>query len=167
MATAVDIAFLAGYSSIPEANVNTLINQPTTDLVTTFLQTLIIRAQEHEALKAEHLRRDVELENAVRGGEAKARVLKANADKSLQEVESLRRQLNEQGRPSFIVPSALHVADFHHREHSITVANRSRQPPLLNIHVVNRSRRPSGSGLPSRILKARNSRAARRQDYRS
>ncbi|KAL9057915.1 MAG: hypothetical protein Q9162_002042 [Coniocarpon cinnabarinum] len=96
MAAAVDTAYLASYCSIPESSIQTLVSEPTPDLLTTFLQTLVIRAQEHEALKSEHLRRDVELENAVRGGEAKARVLKANADKAQEHVETLRKQLDEQ-----------------------------------------------------------------------
>ena len=94
---AVDTAYVANYCGIPQSNVDTLVAEPSPDLVTTFLRTIITRAQEHEALKTERLRADVELENAVRGGEARARTLKANADKALQEVESLRKKLDEEG----------------------------------------------------------------------
>lgn len=97
MAAIIDTAYVASYCQIPESSVETLVADPTPDLVATFLQTFITRAQEHEALKADQLRRDVELENAVRGGEAKARVLKTNADKAQEQVQSLRKQLNEEG----------------------------------------------------------------------
>lgn len=97
MAAAVDTAYVASYCGVPESNVQTLTEAPTADLVTTFLRTVITRAQEHETLKAERLRVDVELENAVRGGEAKARALKANADKALQDVQALRKRLDDEG----------------------------------------------------------------------
>ena len=97
MAAAVDTGFIASYCSIPQANVESLINTPTTDLITSFLRTLTSKAQEHEALKAQRMRADIELENAVRGGEAKARALKTNADKALEEVETLRKRLDEAG----------------------------------------------------------------------
>ena len=97
MAASVDTAYVASYCSIPESSVDTLITNPTSELVTIFLETLITKAQEHEALKSDQLRRDVELENAIRGGEAKARVLKANVEKAQEEVSSLRKLLNEEG----------------------------------------------------------------------
>ena len=97
-AAAVDIPYLSTYSSVPEPSLRNLIDTPTTELVTSFLQTLITKAQEHDRLRSERLRQDVELENAIRGSESRARGLKATADKSIKEVETLRKQLNDRGR---------------------------------------------------------------------
>lgn len=97
MATAgPDASFIASYSGLALSNIQSLITTPDPSLVSTFLQAIVSRAQEHERLRADRLRVDVELENAVRGGEAKVRALKATHEKSLREVEQLRSQLNEQ-----------------------------------------------------------------------
>ncbi|KAI9654433.1 MAG: hypothetical protein M1831_005399 [Alyxoria varia] len=97
MAAAVlDTAHLASYTSIPQSDIQTLINEPHPELVNTFLKAISAKAQEHERLESERLRLDVELENAVHGGESRSRTLKANADKALQDVEALRVRLNEE-----------------------------------------------------------------------
>lgn len=99
MATlAIDVPYLSHYSNLPEPNIHALIDSPTTDLVITFLQQVIHKAQEHDRLQAERLRLDVELESAVRDGELRARTIRATADKALQEADALRKQLNEEGR---------------------------------------------------------------------
>lgn len=95
---AVDTAYLANFCAVPETNIKTLTTSPTADLVTSFLQSLITKAQEHEFLKSDRLRLDVELENAVRGGESRVRGVKATADKALKESDALRRKLHEEGR---------------------------------------------------------------------
>jgi nucleoprotein TPR len=97
MAATLDTAYVAKYTGWPQSNITTLLDAPTTETVTSFLQLILSRAKEHERLKADRLRIDVELENAVRGGEAKARALKAVNEQSLQQVEKLRTQLDEQG----------------------------------------------------------------------
>ncbi|KAI9725925.1 MAG: hypothetical protein M1828_002252 [Chrysothrix sp. TS-e1954] len=94
-AVAIDVPYLSSYTSVPEPSLETLINNPTTDLVTSFLQTLVEKAQDHDRLKSERLRQDVELENAVRAGDTRAKGLKSTADNALQEVESLRKQIND------------------------------------------------------------------------
>lgn len=91
-----DATFIASYSGLALSHIQSLLSSPTPALVTSFLQAIVARAQEHERLKADRLRLDVELENAVRGGEAKVRALKATYEKSLSEVETLRTQLQEQ-----------------------------------------------------------------------
>ena len=97
-ALALDLPYLSTYSNISEPNLLTLIHNPSTDLVTSFLEQIILKAQDYERLKAERLRVDVELESAVRNGELHARTLKANADKALEEAQTLRKQLNEEGQ---------------------------------------------------------------------
>jgi len=95
--TALDTAYLASYCSWTQPSLQTLIDSPSSDLITSFLENLITKAQEHDRLKAERLRLDVELENAVRGGESRTRGLKANTEKALRDVEALRTSLNEKG----------------------------------------------------------------------
>lgn len=97
MATAVDTAYISAYTSVPEPTIQNLLDAPTVELVRNFLISLTAKAREHEALKGEKLRLEVELENAVRSGESKARSLKASLDKSLTEVEQLRNKLSEEG----------------------------------------------------------------------
>lgn len=94
---AVDTSLLSSYTSIPEPTIHSLISQPTAELVTSFLRTLVSKAQEHNQLQSERLRLDVELENAVRGADEKARALKANTDAAIRETASLRSQLDGEG----------------------------------------------------------------------
>lgn len=102
-AAVVDTAYLASFCSVPQTNVQTLIDQPTQDLVLSFLQSLTGKAQEHDKLQSERYRLDVELENAVRGGESRAQTLKVNADKALEDVKLLGEKLNQEG-PSLLFP---------------------------------------------------------------
>ncbi|TKA70110.1 hypothetical protein B0A49_09564, partial [Cryomyces minteri] len=96
--TAVDIAFIASAYSIPESTVQTLLDAPTAELVRSFLESVAAKAHELEELKAEKLRSDVELENAVRSGESRARGLKTAVEKGLKEAEELRVKLKKEGR---------------------------------------------------------------------
>ncbi|KAF2203357.1 hypothetical protein GQ43DRAFT_390192 [Delitschia confertaspora ATCC 74209] len=95
-AATVDVGYLVASYSLPESTLNTLLDAPTVDLVHSLLQQVEAKAREHDEVKAEKLRADVELENAVRSGETRARALKATVDKGLKDVEELRRQLNEE-----------------------------------------------------------------------
>lgn len=94
---ALDLPYLSTYSNISEPNLVTLVQSPSKELVVSFIEQIIIRAQDYERLKAERLRADVELENAVRNGELHARALRANTDKAQEEAHALRKQLNEEG----------------------------------------------------------------------
>jgi nucleoprotein TPR len=98
MATAIDTAFLASTYVLPEATFINLINAPSQDLVLVLLQQLVVAASEFEAAKSEKLRTDVQLETAVRGTESRVKQIKDSFDKSLKELESLKRQLNDSGR---------------------------------------------------------------------
>lgn len=98
MATAeLEIPYLAAHYAVPESNLSTLLEAPTTELVTELLQSITKKAREFEKLKAENRRLDVEIENAVRGNESKVRVLKGSVDKGLAEVAKLRESLHESG----------------------------------------------------------------------
>ncbi|OJD15924.1 hypothetical protein AJ78_03867 [Emergomyces pasteurianus Ep9510] len=96
MATAaVDIPFLSSHYSIPETTLTSLSQNPTVELVNQLLENISTKARESEELKSDKLRLDVELENAVRSGESKVKVLKNSVDKGLVEITSLRGKLQE------------------------------------------------------------------------
>ena len=97
MAVDIDTSHLAKYCSLPHASVETLLDNPTKELVRTLLQTLTVRAKEYDEIKASNLRLNVELESAVRGGEAKSRVLRASVDKGHKEAAELRQELQSEG----------------------------------------------------------------------
>ena len=92
-----DLQHLASYCSLPQDNLQTLLDAPTVDLVKSLLHTVTERAREHEQTNSENLKLSVELENAVRGGETKTRVLKNSIDKGLKEAAELRQKLQSEG----------------------------------------------------------------------
>jgi nucleoprotein TPR len=71
-----------------------LIDAPTAELVKNFLLSLTDKGKEHEALKADKLKVDVELENTVRTSESKLKTQKASVTKNAKEVEDLRTKLS-------------------------------------------------------------------------
>lgn len=93
-----DSAQLSSYCSLPQESINILLDAPTADLVRSLLQNITTKAHEHNELTSEKLKLGVELENAVRGGETKNRVLKSSVDKNLKEAADLRQKLREEGR---------------------------------------------------------------------
>lgn len=98
MATAVvDVPLVSAFCSIPQTTINNLRDAPTRELVDSLLAQVAAKAREFEDVKAEKLRLEVELENAVRGGETKARALKSSVDKALKEAADLRAKLKAEG----------------------------------------------------------------------
>lgn len=95
-AATVDTAYIAASYAVPEPTIQTLLDAPTVELVTQLLQHIEAKAREFDEIRSEKLRSDVELENAVRMGDARAKALKASVDKGLKEVEELRKKLNEE-----------------------------------------------------------------------
>ena len=95
-----DIPQLASFCSVPEISINTLLDHPTVELVRSLLEGVSAKVQEHNELKSEKLRVDVELENAVRGGDTKSRALKSSVDKAQKESAGLRQKLQAEGRIS-------------------------------------------------------------------
>ena len=90
-----DVAFLSTTFGIPESDIESLIDSPTTELVKQFLGSIVTKGQEYDNLKAEKLRGDVELENTVRTSETKVKAQKAAVTKHANEVEELRTKLND------------------------------------------------------------------------
>lgn len=98
MAAAVDLPYLSSYLSVAETTLSTAIDEPTTELVGSILQAVLIKAREHDEIKADKLRLDVELENAVRTADAKIRSCKATLDRASVGAEELRDKLKQQGQ---------------------------------------------------------------------
>lgn len=96
-ATQLDTAQLASYCSLPQQAIDTLLDTPTLDVVRTLLESISAKARGHSEIASQKLRLEVELENAVRGGESKNRVLKGSVDKGLKEAAYLRQKLQVEG----------------------------------------------------------------------
>lgn len=94
---AVDVSSIAIFASIPTATVSTLLENPTVELVTSLLQGIATKIQEHEQLKAQKFRLEVELETSVRTSESRTKVLKTSVDKALAESSRLRVDLQNSG----------------------------------------------------------------------
>ena len=97
-AAAIDIPYVSSYLGIAQPTLNSSLKNPTAELVSSILQAVAAKAKEYDDIKAEKLRQEVELENAVRSNQSKTRSLKATVDKSLKEAADLREKLNEQGQ---------------------------------------------------------------------
>jgi nucleoprotein TPR len=97
MAADVDTSFIAATHSFPESSLHTLLATPTVDLVKAFLKQTETKAREYQALEADKLRTEVELETVVRSSEARTRQLKEAVEKGLKEIESLRVKLSREG----------------------------------------------------------------------
>lgn len=97
MAAAVDVNIIASFASIPGTSVSTLLQNPTVELVASLLQGISSKIQEHEQLKAQKFRLEVEHETSVRTSESKTKVLKSSVDKALAESSRLRVDLQNSG----------------------------------------------------------------------
>ncbi|KAI9825445.1 MAG: hypothetical protein M1832_001175 [Thelocarpon impressellum] len=110
MATAtVDISYLSSYLAVPDSTLGALIATPTTDLVNAVLQAVAGKAREHDEAKAEKLRLEVELENAVRSGHSRTQGLKSTVEKSLKEAAELREKLKEEENARSAIEAELHA----------------------------------------------------------
>ena len=92
-----DIPQLASFCSVPETTIHTILDQPTVDLIHALLEGVSSKAREYNELKAEKLRVEVELENAVRGGESKTRALKSSLNKVQKENTELKTKVQVEG----------------------------------------------------------------------
>lgn len=95
-AAAVDVGYLSAAYSVPAPTLQTLLESPTAELVQSLLVQIQAKARDHDELKSEKLRSDLELENTIRGNEARTKALKASADKALKDVDELRKKLSEE-----------------------------------------------------------------------
>lgn len=108
--TDLDVILLSSFCSLPQISIITLLDAPTTELVNSVLSAISSRAREFDELKAQNLKLNVELENAVRGGELKSRTIKASLEKASKKTDGLQQALeaeskilllNRQQRPNF------------------------------------------------------------------
>jgi nucleoprotein TPR len=95
---AVDVSSISSFASIPPSTASALLENPTVELVTSLLQGIAAKIQEHEQLKAQKFRLEVELETSVRTSESKIKVLKTSLDKALAESSRLRVDLQNSGK---------------------------------------------------------------------
>ena len=93
-----DVAQLSSFCSLPQQSIDTLLDAPTTSLVTSLLKNISVKADEYSDIVSDKLKLSVELENAVRGSETKSRVLKGSVDKGLKEATDLRQKLQAEGK---------------------------------------------------------------------
>lgn len=97
MAAEVDVGYLAASYSVPETTFQSLLSEPTVELVQSLLTHIEARARAYDDLQSEKIRTDVELEAAVQGGEQRARASKAAAEQAQHEADRLRQQLVDEG----------------------------------------------------------------------
>ena len=98
MASAVvDTTYLSSTYSFPRESFDSLITTPTTELVEALLQQLSAFGKDHDALKLDKLKTDVQLESAVRTAESRVQQFKRNAEANLKQVDDLRAKLNHSG----------------------------------------------------------------------
>lgn len=93
MAADIDVRSIAIFASVPESTVNTILSQPTAELVQTFLQSLEGKAKHCEKVKGENSKLEVELETVVRTNESKNKALRNTRDKALADLSKSRDDL--------------------------------------------------------------------------
>ncbi|EUC34246.1 hypothetical protein COCCADRAFT_4385 [Bipolaris zeicola 26-R-13] len=107
-ATTFDVGYLAASYSVPETTLQSLISEPTVELVQTLLTQIEAKARAYDDLQSEKIRIDVELEAAVQAGEQRARSLKAIAEKAQKEADELKEKLAHEEHARQEAETALH-----------------------------------------------------------
>lgn len=93
---AIDVFRLSNFLSLPEDVISTLADI-TEDYVTLVLGAIDRKSREHDNLRADTLRVEVELEQAVRTADNRVKAMKTQLDSSLAETQDLRSKLNTSG----------------------------------------------------------------------
>ncbi|KAF1832256.1 hypothetical protein BDW02DRAFT_17816 [Decorospora gaudefroyi] len=107
-AAAVDVGYLAASYSVPETTLQSLLSEPTAELVQSLLTQIEAKARAYDDLQSEKIRTDVELEAAIQGGEQRARALKATAEKAQKEAGELKKKLVQEENARQQAETALH-----------------------------------------------------------
>lgn len=97
MAAELDLRAISAFSSVPEANISSLLDNPTADLVRSLLVGIESKVKEYEQNKTQKVKLEVELETVVRTGESKAKVLQNSRDNALADSSKLRADLQKSG----------------------------------------------------------------------
>lgn len=108
MAASVDAGYVSAFLQIPESSITSVLNAPTVELVQAVLQAVSSKAHEFEDAQADKLRLEIELENAIRRSDTQAQSLKASVDKALEETNTIRIRLNQEG-DSMVSSSSLYL----------------------------------------------------------
>ncbi|KAF2643549.1 hypothetical protein P280DRAFT_547682 [Massarina eburnea CBS 473.64] len=95
-AAAVDVGYIAASFSVEETTLQSLLSEPTVELVQSLLVQIDAKAREYDDLKSDKLRAEVELEGAVHNANIRARSLQATADEAVKEAEALRQKLTHE-----------------------------------------------------------------------
>jgi nucleoprotein TPR len=92
----VDPYRLSTFLSVPESDILSLasISQP---FVSSVLEAIARKANEFDELRADKLRLEVELEQAVRTADSRVRSMKGQLDEALQETQGLRAKVEQTG----------------------------------------------------------------------
>lgn len=104
-----DVPRLATFVGVPTDSVNELLSAPAADPLIAILSKFSEKVREYEELQSDKLKLKIELENAVRSGDAKSRAIKNSLDKSLEETSRLRQQLQNEGTAP--LATRLYIAD--------------------------------------------------------
>ena len=94
----IDVALLSSFCTLPQGSITTLLDTPTVELVRSLYQNLTAKARDYNDLASGKLKLEVELENAVRGGESKTSAMKNSVDRGLKEAADLREKIRSEGR---------------------------------------------------------------------
>ena len=132
-----DIPRLSSFADVAEDSVNELLSEPNVELLTAILSKISKRARDYEECQSSNLKLKVELENAVRAGDAKYRAVKSSLDKSSEETGQLRKQLQTSGtfdRLWFSVCADLHLQNLPGRRYS---SNSNQRNPMFQHPVQN------------------------------
>ncbi|KIV97897.1 hypothetical protein PV10_01597 [Exophiala mesophila] len=95
MAAELDLRAISAFSSVPEANISSLLDNPTADLVRSLLVGIESKVKEYEQNKTQKVKLEVELETVVRTSESKAKVLQNSRDNALADSSKLRGDLQK------------------------------------------------------------------------
>lgn len=95
---AIDVSRLSHFLSLPEDVISALTGI-TEGSVASVLRAIDEKSKEHDNLRADTLRIEVELEQAVRTADNRVKAMKTQLDSSLAETQDLRAKLNASGLP--------------------------------------------------------------------
>ena len=96
-AVELDVPRLASFCSLPESSITAALDAPTVELVKTILESISAKARQFDETQSQQLKLTVELENAIRGGDAKHRALKSSLEKAQRDASDLRQNVQEEG----------------------------------------------------------------------
>lgn len=89
---------IAQFLGVPTVDLVVGLEEPSKVTIQRIYQAILSRASEFETLRAQKLKADVDLENAVHGQQSRSNVSKAAVEKHLAEISRLRTQVESEGK---------------------------------------------------------------------